>query len=381
MMTKMLTLLALTASVSASVTTFEEYKKAYHNSAAWSASEYARRAAIFETNVAAIAKHNANPHKSYTLAINKMTAMEPKEWSTKFGFDKKMLTHAEPNLQGALVDQGIVIRPVSELPASKDWRDDNVVTAVKDQGHCGSCWAFSATGVLESHVALASGYLFDLSPQQLASCAENPQQCGGTGGCMGATYDVAFGYASGSGGLYQEFQYPYNSYYGSDYECRVGSDDFATTEPVAGIKGYMTLHSNNYTELMNAVAFAGPVAIVVDASDWSGYEGGVFDGCNAESPDINHGVVLVGYGECEVHGKYWLIRNSWSPAWGEDGYIKLRRDDGDEDNCAIDSTPEDGTACAGDDTPVKVCGSCGVLFNSAIPVGAYANADEGGRHP
>jgi cathepsin L len=81
--------------------------------------------------------------------------------------------------------------------------------------------------------------------------------------------------------------------------------------------------------------------------------------------------VLVGYGE-ENGQKYWIVRNSWSPAWGEQGYIRLARSDDDESNCGVDTTPQDGTACAGDNTPVKVCGTCGVLYDSSYPLNAVA---------
>jgi cathepsin L len=111
------------------------------------------------------------------------------------------------------------------------------------------------------------------------------------------------------------------------------------------------------------------VAISVDASAWSPYSSGVFDGCNQAQPDIDHAVVLVGYGS-ENGQDYWLVRNSWSPTWGEQGYIKLARHDNEEQVCGTDTTPQDGTACAGDDEPVKVCGTCGVLFDSAFPLGA-----------
>lgn len=99
---------------------------------------------------------------------------------------------------------------------------------------------------------------------------------------------------------------------------------------------------------------------------------------NQEAPDINHAVTLVGYGvDNDGYGengeqKYWTIRNSWSPSWGEDGYIRLARSDDDEDNCGMDTTPQDGTACAGDTTPVKVCGTSGVLYDSSYPTGAGA---------
>lgn len=89
---------------------------------------------------------------------------------------------------------------------------------------------------------------------------------------------------------------------------------------------------------MNAVATVGPIAISVDASSWHAYDVGIFDGCNQANPDINHVVVLVGYGE-ENGQKYWLVRNSWSASWGEKGYIRIKRDENDESNCGVDTSP------------------------------------------
>ena len=118
---------------------------------------------------------------------------------------------------------------------------------------------------------------------------------------------------------------------------------------------------------MQAVATKGPIAISVDASTWFAYSSGIFNGCNQINPDINHAVILVGYGE-EFNQKYWIVRNSWSASWGENGYIRLARFDSEQENCGIDNTPQDGTACANFTDPVKVCGTCGILYDSAYPI-------------
>lgn len=215
-------------------------------------------------------------------------------------------------------------------------------------------------------MAISSGRLYNLSPQQLAMCTPNPDSCGGTGGCNGATFELAFDYLAGSSGIVQEYQVGYSAYYGDNSAC--GLTD--STVPVATIEGYVKLPENNYTALMNAVAQVGPVAIVVDASEWHSYESGIFNGCNQENPDLNHGVVLVGYGQCPKTGqKYWIVRNSWSPSYGEHGYIKVARDDSDDELCGLDTEVQDGTACAGDYEPVKVCGTCGILYDTSYPVG------------
>lgn len=328
--------------------------------------EYEARRAVFLAELARIKVHNAK-NLSWKEGVTKFSAMTASEKKAYFGRHKGVARQALKTEKTLPAD--FVMKPISELPASVDWRESDIVSAVKDQGHCGSCWAFASTAVIESHVAKNSGLLYDLSVQQMAMCAPNPNHCGGTGGCAGSTAEIAFDYVTGSNGMYQEYQYSYSSYYGSNFECTIPSSG----KPVATIDGYVQLPENNYSALMNAVATLGPIAISVDASLWSSYESGVFDGCNQKNPDIDHAVVLVGYGTDETTGQdYWLVRNSWSPGWGEKGYIKVLRTSGEETRCGIDTTPQDGTACEGDDTPVKVCGTCGILYDSAYPLNAVA---------
>jgi cathepsin L len=294
--------------------------------------------------------------------------MTPSEKKAFYGHSKNHAFQAKNNLKSSQpIPSDFVLKPVETLPKTVDWRTSGIVTAVKDQGHCGSCWAFASTAVIESHVAKKSGLLFDLSVQQMAMCAPNPQKCGGTGGCEGSTAEIAFDYVTKSAGLYQEYQYSYGSYYGVDQACW----NPPSGAPVATINGFVQLPENNYTALMNAVATLGPIAVSVDASAFSAYKSGVFDGCNQKQPDINHAVVLMGYGT-EGGKDYWLIRNSWSPTYGVQGYIKILRTSDEEGRCGTDTTPQDGTACAGNDEPVKVCGTCGVLYDSAYPLNADA---------
>jgi cathepsin L len=138
---------------------------------------------------------------------------------------------------------------------------------------------------------------------------------------------------------------------------------------VAAISGYNIITSNSYSELMDAIANVGPVGITVDASQWSSYSGGVFDGCNQENPDLDHGVLLVGYGTDDELGDYWLVRNSWGPAWGEKGYIRIARTDDEENRCGVDITPADGTGCKDGPANVTVCGTCGILYDNSYPTG------------
>ena len=346
--------------------TFEKYLTDYNLK--YSSKDMEMRREIFNKELARVKAHNAK-NASWKEGINKFSVMTAAERQSAFGRHKGVAHHQQ--LKNAkTMPADFKMKSVSELPANVDWRIKGIVSAVKDQGHCGSCWAFASTATIESYVALASGLLFDLSTEQMAMCAPNPNACGGTGKCEGSTAELAFEYLSGSTGMYQEYQYPYTSYYGTDYDCKLPSTD--STQPVATIDGYVKLANNDYTSVMNAIASIGPLAINVDASTWHAYEGGIFNGCNQTTPDVNHVVVMVGYGEDES-GKYWLVRNSWSASWGEAGYIKLARADSQaEEKCGMDVTPQDGVECSGSDAPVEVCGTCGAIYDTSFPLNAIA---------
>jgi len=154
---------------------------------------------------------------------------------------------------------------LSELPTSVDWREAGVVSPVKNQGHCGSCWAFATTATVESHIALETGLLFSLSPQQLVSCAPNDDHCGGVGGCMGSIPELAYDYLIGAGGYAEEWSLPYISYSGgTNGTCPAEGE----LELKAGIKDYIKLEENNAADVMEALATVGPLAINIDASNW-----------------------------------------------------------------------------------------------------------------
>merc|ERR1711953_860675 len=214
------------------------------------------------------------------------------------------------------------------------------------EGSCGSCWAFSATETLESHLAIATGEAAPkLSPQQIVSCAPNPDQCGGTGGCQGSTQPLAFNYTK-TVGITTDSNYPYK---GSTGKC-----DESKISPVAINDGFVQLPENDYTELMTAVATKGPMAISVAAGGlgWQVYGGGVYSDSGSIHPflcsfDMDHAVQLVGYG-VDNDKLYWLVRNSWGGGWGESGYIRVERRGEGKEPCGTDKTPQDGDACAGD---------------------------------
>jgi cathepsin L len=369
--------------------------------------EYAFRQNIYESNVQSISEHNENAkHHGWTMGINQFADLLPHEMN--MGFDKgsphgpnaheffettsssSAIHHLFSSIMGGGEEFNSNKRQLRHLPKTVDWRthDPPVTTPVKNQGHCGSCWAFAATSVLESHTALATDKLFVLSPQELVSCAPNPNECGGHGGCSGATGELAYEYVA-KHGMVTEWAYGYSSFGGKTGTCLLHEskyDDYLPNAKVS-VVGYSSLPTNSYDSLLYAVAMLGPVVISVAANTWPHYKSGVFDDFEiTEHYDINHAVVLEGYGTDEETGQdYWLVRNSWGPIWGEDGYIRLKRTDPlrelgydsyETNHCKLDITPADGVACVGPDGNATlpeqiVCGTSGILYANVVPVGAH----------
>jgi len=332
-----------------------EFKKAYTSTVALKYREN-----IFYANLAKVRAVNAQyaaGKKSYFLAVNKFADMTDAEMARYRGFNFGQS-------QKSKVVTGADLK-TTDLPAAVDWRTKGVVTDVKDQGGCGSCWTFSTAETLESHIAIKTGQLLVFSEQQIVSCATNPQKCGGTGGCEGATQEIAFNYTRDAGGISLETSYPYQ---GADSAC-----DPSQVKPVATIDGYVRLDSNNATQLTAAIANVGPIAISLAASGFSFqlYGGGVLsgDGCGW---DIDHAVQAVGYGyDTSVNMGFWLVRNSWGAGWGEAGYVRIfRQSDGKTpEQCGTDTTPGDGDGCPDGPSSITVCGECGILSDSSYPYG------------
>lgn len=323
--------------------------------------EVAHRRALFDAAAAKVQEQNAKPDGLWKAELNHLSVKTQAEMRAMFGYVKQTgedRATARPGLVGH-----------ADLPQRVDWREafPSVVTPVKNQGGCGSCWAFASTAVLESAVAISTGVLFDLAPQQLTSCVQNVLECGGTGGCGGGTAELAFNYTA-KHGITSEWSFPYTS--GIDGANGTCYDLLGVRAPVAGIVGYHFLPRNDPTALMQAVQLQ-PTAITVAATEWSPYKSGVFNGCNMQNPDLNHNVVLNGYGK-DGNVAYWLVRNSWGPTWGEKGYIRIIRHPEGEP-CGVDTTPFDGYSCRKQNPPqnVTACGMCGILADSAYPIGAF----------
>lgn len=351
--------------------TFDNFRARFGKSYATS-EESSRREAIFNANLVKIEQHNADPRWTYTLGVNQFADLTSEEFGRLYA--KGLDHHADADLFSSSIRDGSADLPVESLPEQLDWRTKGVVTPPKNQGGCGSCWAFSTAETLESHIAIKTGKLMVFSPQEYVSCAPNPNHCGGIGGCDGSIQPLGFKYAQEKG-ITLEKSYP--------YQGETGTCDPSKIKSVASISGYETLPTNNYTALMNAVVNVGPIAISAAAEPWQLYQGGVYNGnCGT---DVDHAIQLVGYGVQgnstssrqllggggSGSGPYWLVRNSWGASWGEKGYIRIQRHGEGQEPCAEDTTPADGYACTKPKPPksLEVCGVCGIMSASSYPTG------------
>jgi cathepsin L len=308
--------------------TFDQYIKDFKKDYTVGSAEYASRKAIFEQQVESIVAFNRDPTQTYKQGVNRHTDLTHNEFKQNIRGIAKGMKNSVGNSYlrslSASEHQTPTKEEMAALPTNVDWRDHGVVTPVKDQGHCGSCWAFASAATLESHAAINSGSLKTLSTQQLVSCIPNPMSCGGSGGCGGAITELAFSYVQ-LYGLTSEYKYSYQSYYSGE----TGACQYEELLPSAEVEadGYIRLPLNDYDALLHAVATVGPVTVSVDASQWKNYESGVFNGCSyTDNIDIDHAVVLVGYGTDETLGDFWLVRNSWGTGYGENGYIRIHRE-------------------------------------------------------
>jgi len=344
---------------------FERFKQKFGKEYS-SAAEERLRFEIFSANAAAVEGHNAARSSSYTRGINQFSDLTQKEWEAAFlGGYRKMGPAKNSQAKATSYE-------VKDLPAKVDWREEGVISAVKNQGQCGSCWAFGATEQIEAYTAIASGSLVELSAQQITSCAPNTLNCGGSGGCMGSTPPLAYSYIQLFGQV-SEADYPYVSgTTTNDEDCGY---DLASLTPVASITGYDNLPANDQDAIMAHLATVGPLGISVAASTFKDYHGGVFSGCPYDQNiQLNHAVQLVGYGsDFSPAGvvDYWLVRNSWGESWGENGYIRILREASPQ--CGMD-TETSGHVCQngpGFSDPLHVCGMCGLLFENSFPLGAH----------
>ena len=313
-MLSVLVLSFLSLSIATRLDDFVEFIKV-HNKIYHTKDLFDRRFNIFVDNMKYAEQIN-QLQSNYTLGMSPFADLTEKEFSNYHLKTIELSRKCSPfNYEGL------------STPESLDWREKNKVTNVKDQGQCGSCWSFSASGAMEGAWSISENDLVSISEQQLVDCSSNFEY--GNHGCNGGLMDGAFNYAI-KNGMCTEEDYSYDGKQGDCKSCN----------PVVKISNCKDVSPNNQLELREAVSL-GPVSVAIEADTrtFQLYTSGVITG-DACGTNLDHGVLVVGYGE-ESGIPYWLVKNSWGPSWGESGYVKIERSDSANDPgvCGIAMQP------------------------------------------
>merc|ERR1711991_889580 len=226
------------------------------------------RKELFERNLAAILRHNRAGTSLYRQGVNQFTDRTDEERRQYLGLHRPTFFREMQQVEARDVD----VSGPPPLPLHKDWRDEDIISSVKDQGRCGSCWTFGSTETVESYWALATGELPVLSQQFILDCTTNPDDCGGTGGCQGATAKLAIDTIRQRGGIPQVWTYPYMSYFGQAQQCNATGP---SAIPFAKVKEQVFLQPNVQAPVLQSLANTGPLITNVMASDWMSYESGI----------------------------------------------------------------------------------------------------------
>ncbi|KAF8796171.1 Cathepsin L like protein [Argiope bruennichi] len=272
--------------------------------------EEIHRRMIWEQKVSDVIRHNLYYDlglHSYRKGINEYSDLEHDEFVRTFNGFRRHLG------QKSNASSWVPVFNV-QIPDQVDWRTKGLVTPVKNQQQCGSCWAFSTTGSLEGQHKKKTGQLVSLSEQNLVDCS-GPE---GNQGCEGGLMDQAFQYIKDNKGIDTEDSYPYTA---EDGTCH-----FKKSSVGATVTGYVDIPTGDEEALKQAVATVGPISVAIDASQdsFQTYQDGIYDEPQCSSDLLDHGVLVVGYGT-EDGSDYWLVKNSWGTSWGINGYIKMSR--------------------------------------------------------
>lgn len=280
--------------------TAEDYKffefVSKHGRSYGTTAEFNFRKAQFKKSLAAIEELNNTMETSFH-GINAFSDRTESEMKKMLGYK-----HVEKNGTAVILDD-------SNLADEVDWRTKGAVTPVKNQGMCGSCWAFSTTGAVEGAMFISSGTLQSFSEQQLVDCSGSF----GNMGCNGGLMDNAFRYIEKSP-LELEADYAYTA--------RDGRCSYVQTKGKGQVRSYNDVTPNSPAQLKAAVAKA-PVSVAIEADQMSfqSYHSGVITkGCGTQ---LDHGVLAVGYGTDATAGDYFIVKNSWGASWGDQGYVKI----------------------------------------------------------
>jgi cathepsin L len=301
-------------------TTEQEYRDAFTSwthkySKVYAAEDFFTRYEIFKNNFEFV--KNFDKNRGFTVALNKFADFTNAEFTATFTGYRMPATLKMADIKPA-------DSPVDVTGNTVDWRTKGAVTGVKDQGQCGSCWSFSATGSIEGLHFQQTGQLVSLSEQNLVDCSTSQ----GNEGCNGGLMDYAFEYVISNGGIDTEASYPYTAT--GPNRCQ-----YSASNKGASITSYADVSSGSESNLQSFVD-QGPTSVAIDAShdSFQFYSGGVYYEPDCSSSQLDHGVLAVGYGTDDSSGSaYWIVKNSWGTDWGMNGYINMAK--GKSNNCGI----------------------------------------------
>lgn len=279
---------------------------------------------MWQSNLALIEKHNSQQH-GYTLAMNQFGDLTDEEFNARYnGF---RMEQQEPEKKRNTLFVPSPDYTPSNATMAVDWKEKGVVTSVKNQGDCGACWAFSANGALEAQHNMSGNPLVSLSEQNLMDCTEKPPYSNMA--CLGGTMDKAFQYIINNKGVDTEASYPYRAQ--TEKVCRFNRATVGAT-----MTKFVDIPINEMA-LAEACEKVGPISVAIDAGwiTFRFYRSGVYYEPRCFTTKLNHGVLLVGYGTEDTGEPFYLVKNSWGPSWGLQGYVKMARNR--NNNCGIAS--------------------------------------------
>jgi len=367
--------------------TFSEFIYLHQRTYVVGSAEYERRQAVFENSVAEV--NHLNCLHGWSSKVNHLADWMPEEKKALHGYRQKSSLHKNLAVSRTPSSLRATVRTVdfhakTLYPSSVSWGNLTSIIEPRDQGMCGSCWAFAAETTMRTHSEILGGST-QFSVAQLVACVPNPQHCGGSGGCNGATAELAFDYVM-KHGLTTENKMPYpsetcppemeetepnttHSFLDEHSVERHVSKSSAVKGPSIGMSGWVKFPENKAMVMMRTVAQYGPAVIAIAAGDaMFTYASGIMSESACDGKTVNHAVTLYGWGADDGQD-YWLIKNSWGALWGELGNFKLTRGSlaSEESNCGWDIKPEDGLGCDGGPSKVWVCGTCGILYDVVMP--------------
>ena len=283
------------------MTEYNNYLKTFNKN--YDTSNYWQHFFLFNDNMRKIRYHN-NENHTWKMGSNNFTDISRYEY-------KNIYLRTNINSQNNSIFKKVQMK----IPEAIDWRAENLVTNIKDQGQCGSCWAFSAVGSIEGANARKTGNLTSLSEQNLVDCAENF----GCEGCNGGWMNAAMEYVHYNHGIDSESEYPYTAV---DGVC-----DYKKNESAAKVRSVFNISKGDDEALLHAVATIGPISVAIDAEyDFQLYQSGIYSSTECSKESLDHGVLIVGYGVTSSGRKYYIIKNSWGTSWGMNGYVYWDRD-------------------------------------------------------